>query len=173
MSCRNIFQDWQYNPHDFRIRVVLVFFRLAQLLGRQPRLIRGLASPYFILYRIIVFWIFHMELHWTLSVGEGLRIFHGYCLVIHPCSRIGRHVTLRHCVTLGNKRHTREAPVLMDNVEIGAHTVIIGSVIIGPNAIVGAGSVVTKDVPSGSVVAGNPAKVLASEVLDPTTHSAR
>lgn len=45
---------------------------------------------------------------------------------------------------------------VMDNVFIGADTVILPGVKIGPNAVVGAGSVVTKDVPPGQIVGGNP-----------------
>lgn len=47
-----------------------------------------------------------------------------------------------------------------DNVFIGGNSIIIGNVSIGPNAIIAAGSVVTKDVPSGTIVGGNPAKVI-------------
>lgn len=51
---------------------------------------------------------------------------------------------------------------VMDNVFIGANSVILYGVRIGPNAIVAAGSVVTKDVPPGVVVGGVPAKVIGS-----------
>lgn len=51
---------------------------------------------------------------------------------------------------------------IFDNVFVGAHSIIMGNVKIGPNAIVAAGSVVTKDVPPNSVVGGNPARVLKS-----------
>jgi serine acetyltransferase len=54
------------------------------------------------------------------------------------------------------------APVLRDGVEVGAHAVIIGPVTVGANAIIGAAAVVTKDVPPGPVMVGNPAKVLRS-----------
>lgn len=48
----------------------------------------------------------------------------------------------------------------MDNVFIGSNTTILGGVRIGPNAIVAAGSVITKDVPPNSIVGGVPAKVI-------------
>lgn len=51
---------------------------------------------------------------------------------------------------------------VFDNVMIGANSTILYNVKIGPNAIVAAGSVVTKDVPPGTVVGGNPAKVICS-----------
>lgn len=51
---------------------------------------------------------------------------------------------------------------IFDNVMIGANSTILYNVKIGPNAIVAAGSVVTKDVPAGTVVGGNPARVICS-----------
>lgn len=51
---------------------------------------------------------------------------------------------------------------IFDNVFIGGHSIILGGVRIGPNAIVAAGSVVTKNVDPGTIVGGNPAKVIGS-----------
>lgn len=49
---------------------------------------------------------------------------------------------------------------IMDNVFIGANSIILPNVKIGSNVIIAAGSVVTKDIPSGSVVAGTPARII-------------
>lgn len=51
---------------------------------------------------------------------------------------------------------------VFDNVFIGTGSMILNGVKIGPNAIVAAGSVVTKDVPEGTIVGGNPAKVIGT-----------
>ena len=50
----------------------------------------------------------------------------------------------------------------MDNCFIESHSVILEGVKIGPNAIVAAGAVVTKDVPEGTIVGGNPVKIIGS-----------
>ncbi|MEQ2760085.1 acyltransferase [Hominifimenecus microfluidus] len=49
-----------------------------------------------------------------------------------------------------------------DNVFVGGRSIILENVSIGPNAVIGAGSVVTRDVPENTVVAGNPARVIGS-----------
>ena len=51
---------------------------------------------------------------------------------------------------------------VMDNVFIGCNTTILPNIKIGPNVVIAAGSVVTKDVPEGSIVAGVPAKVIGT-----------
>lgn len=62
----------------------------------------------------------------------------------------------------GNFNYESDAIEIMDNVFIGCNSTILSGVRIGPNVVVGAGSVVTKDVPSGVVVAGNPARVIGT-----------
>lgn len=53
-------------------------------------------------------------------------------------------------------------PVIKKGAKVGANSTLLPGVVIGENSLVGAGSVVTKDVPGGTVVAGNPAKVIKS-----------
>lgn len=66
-----------------------------------------------------------------------------------------------------------EQTLIQRGASIGSGATVLSSTIIGENAIVGAGSVVTKDVPSNAIVAGNPAKIL--RYINPTVegHSAR
>jgi acetyltransferase-like isoleucine patch superfamily enzyme len=55
-----------------------------------------------------------------------------------------------------------QSTVVKDGASIGSGATLLGGITIGENAIIGAGSVVTKDVPANSIVAGNPARVLRS-----------
>lgn len=64
--------------------------------------------------------------------------------------------------TFGKYNETVGCIEIMDNVFIGTNSTVVGNVRIGPNAIVGAGAVVTKDVPANSVVGGVPAKYICS-----------
>jgi putative colanic acid biosynthesis acetyltransferase WcaB len=117
-----------------------------------------------VLYRVIVEYILCVELRASTQVGPGLKIEHGYSLVINDRTIIGRNVHFRHCVTVGCVKlpdgSQGPCPVFGDNVEIGANSVILGDIKIGENAKIGAGSVVTKDVPPDAVVVGNPARIM-------------
>ena len=71
-------------------------------------------------------------------------------------------MTLYQGVTLGGtgKETGKRHPTIGDNVMISAGAKIIGSFTVGDNSKIGAGSVVTKDIPSYSVAVGNPARVI-------------
>lgn len=84
----------------------------------------------------------------------------GFGIVITPGAKIGEGTYIQHAVTIGINEDTQEAPVIGKNVRIGAKATIIGRVTIGNNAIIGAGSVVVKDVPPAATVVGVPAKVI-------------
>lgn len=93
----------------------------------------------------------------SLKIGGGLYAPHCYATVLNAAS-IGENFTVLQCTTLGRKNGKR--PVIGNNVSIGANVNVLGGVIIGDYTTVGAGSVVTKDTPPYSVVAGVPAKVI-------------
>jgi serine O-acetyltransferase len=112
-----------------------------------------------------------IDLPSALSAGPGLLLVHGWGIVVNKDARIGSNATLFNGVVIGRKdtisstgRET-EYPFIGDDVWIGPHAIIIGGVRIGDGAIVGAGSVVTKDVPAHCIVAGNPARILRSDAL--------
>ena len=67
---------------------------------------------------------------------------------------------LTHDRTRGLYMHTR----IGQNCFIGGESIILPGITVGDNCVIGAGSVVTKDVPPRSIVAGNPAKVIRSDI---------
>lgn len=90
------------------------------------------------------------------SIGS-LMAYHPYSTLI-DCERIGEKVIVRHNTTIGNKNSgSNDKPVIGDNVQVGAGTLIIGDVNVGDNVVIGAGSVVVKDVEANRIVVGNPA----------------
>lgn len=101
-----------------------------------------------------------IEIHPGAKIGKNLFIDHGACVVIGETAIIGDNVTIYHGVTLGGVKTTKgkRHPTILNNVVIGAHAQVLGNIIVGENAIIGAGSVVLKNVKAKSKVAGIPAK---------------
>ncbi|MCX6970090.1 MAG: serine acetyltransferase [Verrucomicrobia bacterium] len=159
---QGILQDWGANAGNIRSRVILVLFRLAQWFYRLPADWRWLGFPYLAFYEVFIGWVLGIELNHKASIGPGLKLFHGTALVIHGGSVIGSHCTLRHCTTIGMKSSPDDVPLIGDHVDVGCNSVIIGRIKIGDGAVIGAGSVVVKDVPAGAVVVGNPARQVHS-----------
>ena len=108
-----------------------------------------------------------IEIHPKAKIGKNLFIDHGMGVVIGETSEIGDNVTIYHMATLGGiapsinsneQRNVKRHPTLMDNVVVGSGAQILGPVIVGKNAKIGANAVVTKDVPENAVMVGIPAK---------------
>jgi len=99
------------------------------------------------------------------EIGEGLYIGHYGSIILAPQCRIGHNCSLAQNVTIGvaGSGEQRGAPVIGNRVFIGAHSVIVGRVTVGDDAVVCAGSVVVRAVPARAVVMGNPARVVSYE----------
>lgn len=93
--------------------------------------------------------------------GGAFFLNHPYSTIINA-KRIGFNFTCRHLTTIGNSKDGRNdlIPTIGNNVNIGANVIIIGKISIGDNVIIGAGSVVVNNIPSNSVVVGNPARII-------------
>jgi acetyltransferase-like isoleucine patch superfamily enzyme len=113
-------------------------------------------------------------------IGEHSRIWSSKCIAIgdrvlishnvnifdnstHPVSAKKRHEQFRQIITTGHPINIDldEQPVMIGNdVLIGCMSIILAGVTIGEGAIIGAGSVVTKDIPPYTIAAGNPARII-------------
>jgi putative colanic acid biosynthesis acetyltransferase WcaB len=159
-----LLQDWKANKGNIKGRIIMIAFRIAAWVRRLPTPLWYLGIPVLILYRIIVEWFLCIELPFKTTVGKGLIIQHGQALVVNDRAVIGKNCVLRNGCTIGIKKdvfgNKSKAPVLGNNVDLGANVVIIGPVEIGDNVIIGAGSVIVKNVQSHCVIAGNPARVI-------------
>ena len=107
-----------------------------------------------------------IEIHPKAKIGKNLFIDHGMGVVIGETSEIGNNVTIYHMATLGGispsinsneQREVKRHPTLMDNVVVGSGAQVLGPVVVGKNAKIGANAVVTKDVPEKAVMVGIPA----------------
>ena len=108
-----------------------------------------------------------IEIHPKAKIGKNLFIDHGMGVVIGETSEIGDNVTIYHSVTLGgispsidsdDQRNVKSHPTLKSNVVVGAGAQVLGPVVVGENAKIGANAVVTKNVPENAVMVGIPAK---------------
>lgn len=110
----------------------------------------------------------------TLTIGNNLGMS-SIRLWIHESAWIGNNVKIGGCVLItdtdahpmdymarrSSNEGTKSAPVVIeDDVWVGAHCIILKGVTIGARSIIGAGSVVTKSIPTDCVAAGNPCKVI-------------
>jgi acetyltransferase-like isoleucine patch superfamily enzyme len=105
-----------------------------------------------------------------ISIGDHTFINYGSSISAHKLVKIGCHCLLgHHTLILDNNEHGIEqrevvppsAPVLIeDHVWIGSRVIILPGVFIGHHSVVGAGSVVTEDIPADCLAVGNPARVV-------------
>ena len=118
-----------------------------------------------------------IEIHPAANIGKNLFIDHGMGVVIGETSDIGDNVTIYHSVTLGGispsiksdeQRNVKRHPTLKNNVVIGSGAQILGPIIIGEYAKVGANAVVTRNVEPHAVMVGIPAKNIQTKSTDTT-----
>jgi serine O-acetyltransferase len=141
----------------------LVGYRLAHWLWRKDWRLLARSVAHFA--KILT----GIEIHPGATIGHRFVIDHGTGVVIGETSEIGDDVTIYHDVTLGGvapsvdsasqvgvKRH----PTLEDGVIVGSGAAVLGPIVIGAGARIGANSVVTKAVEAGVTAVGIPAKAL-------------
>lgn len=102
-----------------------------------------------------------IEIHPGAKIGRRFFIDHGMGVVIGETCEIGNNVTIYQGVTLGGtgKEKGKRHPTLMDNVLVATGAKVLGSITIGENSKIGAGSVVLHNVPPNSTVVGIPGKI--------------
>lgn len=121
-------------------------------------------------------WITGIEIHPGAQIGQGVFIDHGMGVVIGETAVVGDKCLLYQGVTLGGtgKANGKRHPTLETNVVVGAGAKVLGSINVGANTRIGAGSVVLKDVARDSTVVGIPGRVInqSGVRIDPLAHSA-
>ncbi|RJR10122.1 serine O-acetyltransferase, partial [Candidatus Parcubacteria bacterium] len=106
-----------------------------------------------------------IEIHPGAKIGRRFFIDHGMGVVIGETCEIGNNVTVFQGVTLGGtgKEKGKRHPTILDNALIAAGAKVLGSITVGENSKIGAGSVVLKDVPNNSTVVGIPGKIVIQD----------
>lgn len=165
MFWKLIREDRKCNSKSINIagRRVLLVFRFGQ--WRMTVSNRFLRVPLSILYRFMeshVRFKYGIELPYTVKLGSRVLFEHQHGIVIHGNAVIGNDCIIRQGVTIGNKSISDPhlAPIIGNNVNIGAGAKILGDVVIGDNVSIGANAVVLTDIPNDCVAVGVPAKII-------------
>lgn len=152
--------DINANKGNWEVIFFLIVFRFSTYLKDIVRNYKFglLFFPVYLLVRIIykiLSIVYVMEIPVGTKIGDGLIIYHLKGIVINGEAKIGTDVTINHFVTISDQ------VAIADGVTINPLSVIIKGNI-GKNSVVGAGSVVTKDVEENTIVVGSPAKSIGT-----------
>jgi serine O-acetyltransferase len=115
-----------------------------------------------------------IEIHPGATIGRRFFIDHGTGVVIGETAEIGDDVMLYQDVTLGGRslQRVKRHPTIHDRVTIGAGARVLGPIVVGAGAQIGANAVVVRDVPPESVVVGVPGQIRHPQVAEVDLHDA-
>jgi serine O-acetyltransferase len=167
MLFAQIKEDWIAHGRDWTkpgFRAVAIQRFGVWRMGIKSKILR---APFSILYRSLYRKVrntYGIDLPYSVQLGRRVIIEHQGAIVIHGNTVIGDDSIIRQGVTLGNRylEHPFDAPKLGQRVNVGAGAKILGAVIIGDDANIGANAVVLKDIPSGKTAVGIPAKIIGT-----------
>ncbi|ELR96460.1 serine O-acetyltransferase [Gloeocapsa sp. PCC 73106] len=162
---QQIKEDWIAHGQDWTkpgFRAVAVHRFGVWRMKIEPKVLR---APLSIIYRAMyrhVRNVYGIELPYCVKLGRRVIIEHQSCIVIHGDCVIGDDCVIRQGVTMGNRYLDKpfDAPQLGARVNVGAGAKILGKVIIGDDASIGANAVVLSDIPTGKTAVGIPAKII-------------
>ena len=146
---------WSLLNHSLKC---IVTYRKANYYARHNKLLY-----LYYTYRLKILdkkYAFHIPV--KTEIGEGFFIGHNGPIIINTKAKIGKNCNIATGVTIGREnRGKREgAPTIGNKVRIGTNAVVVGRITIGDNALIAPNAYVNFDVPSNSIVIGNPGKII-------------
>lgn len=168
-----VYQDIGYERNLLVKMVKRFLYRRLRPSTRIVYLIRKMQYYYFGNRLKKLYAIYLHKKIWNLSscyisplakIGQGLKMPHPLGIVIGGESEIGENVTIYQGVTIGSRHkgdyEKGKQPKIRDEVTCFDSCKVLGDIIIGRNSVIGAGSVVIRNVPENSVAVGVPAKII-------------
>ena len=151
----------QFMRRPLELKYIIIFRKTQKSINDGKRL-KG------ILYRLYLHRLRQktlIQIPWATSIGKGFYIGHKGPVIINPGVSIGSNVNVASGVTIGqeNRGPRKGSPIIGSEVWIGTNAVIVGNITIGNDVLIAPGSYVNSDVPSHSIVFGNPAVIRHSD----------
>ncbi len=144
---------FRYNNDPPRyVKKLLKYFRLSQFTR----------NPFLRLYYRFRFRIIKskhgLEIWHNTKIGKGLYLGHPYNITINEQAVLGENINMHKGVTIGqeNRGSRKGSPKVGNNVWIGINATVVGKITIGDDVLIAPNSYVNRDIPSHSVVFGNP-----------------
>lgn len=105
-----------------------------------------------------------IEIKSETKIGKGFVLVHPYNITVTPYAKIGNNVSMLKGSTIGiSGGKKRGAPTIGDNVYIGLNSTVVGKICIGNDVVIAPNTFVNQDIPSHSVVIGNPCIIIPKE----------
>lgn len=136
----------------------MVYFRTAQ--KTKNKLLKFFCE--YKLYRLCR--KFGIEIKTATQIGEGFVLCHPYNITISPYAILGKNINIMKGATIGLSHGKKPgAPRLGDCVYVGINSTIIGGIVIGDDVMIAPNTFINQDIPSHSVVIGNPCRIIHKE----------
>ncbi len=128
--------------------------------SKLPSIIKKLLLLFGLLWQKFIEIITGISLPYTAKIGPEFYIGHFGGIIVNSNAQIGSDCNISQGVTIGvsGRGANRGVPIIGNNVYIGVQATVVGPIVIGDNAVIGANSLVHKDVASGTTVVGVPAQ---------------
>lgn len=141
----------RYSERSYVLRFLWVMRMIPQSNNSLVRILLKLIYKYY-------FYKYGLEISPTTKIGGGFYIGHAFNITINPKAIIGKNCNVHKGVLIGQENRGKRSgtPIIGDSVWIGINAAVVGNVRIGDDVLIAPNSFVNCDVPSHSVVFGNP-----------------
>jgi len=137
---------------------VVTMLRFGQWSRQQPKLVRLISDPIYFVVNGLLKMMWGIEIPRNVQIGSGFYIGHFGGITISPYAVIGNNCNISQQVTIGlsGQGEKRGAPIIGNNVYIGAGAKIFGKIKVGNNTKIGANAVIHKSIPNNAIAVCSP-----------------